>query len=140
MLTRDAKYGWEIARKGKRVSAAKVLTWDRGGPSPDKIVAVSVDTGAIYTGCVDGLALCDASGERVWDLDLRDAPAPKASGTDWIVRWSCENGYTRSAALHHTEIAAVALANFLRETGRTHVSVTRADWEDGQGLQPAGGR
>jgi len=69
-----------------------------------------------------------------------DAPAPKASGTDWIVRWSCENGYTRSAALHHTEIAAVALANFLRETGRTHVSVTRADWEDGQGLQPEGGR
>ena len=63
-----------------------------------------------------------------------------ASGTDWIVRWSCENGYTRSAALHHTEIAAVALANFLRETGRTHVSVTRADWEDGQGLQPEGGR
>ena len=132
-LTKDWPHGWVVRSANGVISPARVISWDRkctGGPG---IVAlVRYDDGELVS--------CFAADGRGSSETLRNAPAPKASGTDWIVRWRCENGYTRSAALHHTEIAAVALANFLRETGRTHVSVTRADWEDGQGLQPEGGR
>lgn len=64
---------------------------------------------------------------------LRNAPAPKASGTDWIVRWRIDGDLQAEA--HEDETAARRRVTQLRNFGIAEmISLHRLDWTEGEGL------
>ena len=128
-LTREAKHGHEMLRAGGAVSKARVVCWDRNAPNSVIALVLSED------GDSEGIYLFKPDGTSAVGYTLRDAPAPKARGVDWIVRWRSEDGLRRHAALHYTKEAASAHARFLISKGRSHVSVSEVPWTEGMGLE-----
>lgn len=123
MLTRDAKYGWARADEAWRVAG-----WDCPGEYP--IIAFHKKTGDAYK--FDREGRC-SDGRLPY---LRDAPAPKASGTDWIVRWKEHpEQFSVRRFSSWSEAKAFVNAMALRE-----VAIIEVPWTEGQGLQPEGGR
>lgn len=67
---------------------------------------------------------------------LRNAPAPRASGTDWVVRFQYSNG-DPSAHSFRTEEEARSQAKTILQNGCvTNIAVCRVDWTEGDGLEP----
>lgn len=67
---------------------------------------------------------------------LRNAPAPRASGTDWVVRFQYSNG-DPSAHSFRTEEEARSQAKTILQNGCvTNIAVCRLDWTEGDGLEP----
>ena len=132
-LTREAKHGYvATCSDGNHSTGARILCWDRDHRNGGAPIVALVNIGfgeAIYSFHLDGRCPHDSG------VILRDAPAPKASGVDWIVRWRSEDGLRRHAALHYTKEAVSAHARFLISKGRSHVSVIEAPWTDGMGLE-----
>lgn len=129
MLSKDAKWGW-IATWGEQTLPARVICWDAKGPYPVRALIDHGEHEMSYAFTADG---------RHDFYTLRDAPAPKASGVDWIVRWRSDDGYRRHASLHYTKEAATAHARFLISKGRSHVSVIEVPWTEGMGVEAEGG-
>lgn len=66
---------------------------------------------------------------------IRNAPAPKARGTDWIVRWK-DRHRRRSAWFADTEDDARRFAkdSLSRIPSAKDIAIVRVDWEEGEGL------
>jgi len=124
MLTRDAKYGWEIAHEGSTPHKARVIAWDIQGPWPIAAHSTEAEAPAVLR--------FKESGIGKDDYTLRDAPAPKASGTDWIVRFA-ERGRPYAMAFATHDEAKKWLSE--RSGIWQEVAIIRVPWTEGMGLE-----
>lgn len=129
MLSKDAKWGWEIVRGDGSTQPARVICWDAKGVKPIIALVTYEDHGGYESSWE-----FDASGSYDGTFALRDAPAPKARGTDWIVRWSERKDVADAFAmafpsLEQARIHAAHLSWAYR------VAIIRVPWTDGMGLE-----
>lgn len=130
MLSKDAKWGYE-AVIGGNVYPARIVATDAKGDYPIVALVEYGNCENVWTFRADGSYL-DAGASC-----LRDAPAPKASGTDWIVRWSERKDVADAFAmafpsLEQARIHAAHLSWAYR------VAIVRVPWAEGMGLEAEG--
>ena len=112
-LTKDWPHGYEIAFDNGCVEPAKILTWER--PGGNNIVAMG-ENGVI--------TFFSASGRQV-SQTLRNAPAPKRSGTVWLNIYSDER---EGMVIRQSR----QMADEYAEPSR--IACVEVNWTEGEGL------
>lgn len=130
-LSRDWPHGWEIVRVTGQSRIFTVLGWDVPGAFP---IIGHTEDGDLWRFLRDGT-------NPNYSSILRNAPAPRASGTDWVVRFQDVTRFEPTILWFNSESDARAyvareLSGSAGNLAALHVAIKRLDWTEGDGLEP----
>lgn len=128
--------GFDPAWKGGHVAVtesgvekpARIIARDAKGPRPHVALILEGETEFAESFTTFGTSPLHT---------LRNAPAPKASGVDWVVRWDDKFEVRNSWVSASEEGARQFVASyFAGPTSAKNIAIIRVPWTEGEGLAP----